>query len=120
MHEKYQVISAAEAALLWQLESSTIRKAISDKRLSAQKSAGTWLVATSNMVKVYGDPKPDTSLPTLGEFFHIQADNQPLEDIGRVPAKTGRHVLKTPYNEIIIIGGYYLRRPGEIWDDFLA
>ena len=114
MHEKYQVISAAEAALLWQLENSTIRKAIKDKRLPAQKSVGTWLISTDDMVKVYGDPKPDTNDPTLGEIFHIQDDNTPLEDIGRVPVKTGRHVLQTPNNEIIIVSGYWLRRPGEL------
>ncbi len=49
------VMSAAEAARRWGLNPSTIRRAILGGRLPATKSAGTWLVAYEDMVRVYGD-----------------------------------------------------------------
>lgn len=110
MYEKYQVMALSEAAALWGLSDSTIRRAIAEKRIVARKSGGTWLITTADMKAVYGEPKPDTSKPTLGETFYLNNDEIPLRDIGRVPGKSGEHVLETPDGAIIAIGGYWLNR----------
>lgn len=119
-YPQYQIITAAEATVLWKLEDSTLRRAIMEKRLLAQKSSKVHLVDTADVRKLYGEPKPDTSFPTLGETFFIKDDTTPLTDSGRVPGATGRHVLTTPDGQVIVIGGYWLRRQGENWDDFLS
>ncbi len=56
----FQVLTAAEAAKLWKLEPSTIKKACQKGRFTseeARKSAGTWIVTRTGMERVYGYPK---------------------------------------------------------------
>jgi len=50
-----KVLTLAEAARLWHMESSSLRHAIRDGRLPATKSDGTWLVIYEDMVRVYGE-----------------------------------------------------------------
>ncbi len=50
------VMTVAEAAERWGLETSTLRHAIREGRLRAVKSGGTWLVAEADMAAAYGDP----------------------------------------------------------------
>jgi hypothetical protein len=122
-YPQYQIITAAEATALWRLEDSTLRRAIMEKRLLAQKSGKVHLVDTADVKRVYGEPKPATEPDiqnTFGETFFVKNDSVPLRDCGRVPGAEGRHVLTTPSGETIIIGGYWLRREGETWDDFLV
>lgn len=121
-YPQYQIITAAEAGKLWRLEDSTLRRAIMEGRLVSQQSGKVHLVDTADVRRVYGEPKPETSLAvqaTLGETFYIKNDRIPLQDCGRVPGAEGRHVLTTPSGQIILIGGYFLRREGEVWEDFL-
>ena len=54
MNAIYEVLTAAEAARLWDLEESTIRRALWQDRLSGRKSAGTHLISMSEMYRVYG------------------------------------------------------------------
>lgn len=54
------IITASEAAQLWGLDSSTVKKACQQGKFSdheARKSGGTWLVTVEGMERVYG-PKP--------------------------------------------------------------
>lgn len=121
-YPQYQIITAAEAGKLWRLEDSTLRRAIMEGRLVSQQSGKVHLVDTADVRQVYGEPKPEvdpTTQSTLGETFYIKNDRIPLQDCGRVPGAEGRHVLSTPGGQIILIGGYFLRREGETWEDFL-
>lgn len=57
------VLTATEAATLWKLEASTVKKSCQQGRFSsdeARKSGGTWIVSAEGMERVYG-PKPDDS-----------------------------------------------------------
>lgn len=51
------VMTIAEAASRWAYVPQTLHKAITEGRLQATKSAGTWLVAYEDMVAAYGQPK---------------------------------------------------------------
>lgn len=66
-----------------------------------------------------GEIEPDTSDPTFGETFYYHNDTTPLEDVGRCPGKTGIHILRRPDGSLTAHGGYHLRRPGEVWEDFI-
>jgi hypothetical protein len=53
-------LTASEAAALWGLDPSTVKKACQQGKFSdheARKSGGTWLVTVEGMERVYG-PKP--------------------------------------------------------------
>lgn len=52
-----EVMTAAEAAELWSLDASTIKKACLDGRIECRKSKGTWLVARAGLEKLYGQQK---------------------------------------------------------------
>lgn len=55
------IYTAVEAAEIWKLGSSTVKRACQTGRFApweARKSAGTWLVTRAGMERVYG-PKPD-------------------------------------------------------------
>jgi len=52
-----QVFTATEAAQLWGLDASTVKRACQKGRLECRKSAGTWLVTKESMKKAYGDQK---------------------------------------------------------------
>ena len=49
-----EVFTATEAAQLWGLDASTVKKACQQNRTECKKSAGTWLVTRSGMEKLYG------------------------------------------------------------------
>jgi hypothetical protein len=53
LSESSQVVTLKEAAEMWNLNDSTLRRAISEGRLTARKSAGTWLVEIADMHKAY-------------------------------------------------------------------
>lgn len=50
-------MAATEAATLWGLEASTVKRACQQGRMPARKSGGTWLVTKAGMERVYG-PQP--------------------------------------------------------------
>ena len=52
----WQTLTATEAAELWRLNNSTIRRACLEGRLNCRKSGATWLVDKDEMYRVYGDP----------------------------------------------------------------
>ena len=64
-----------------------------------------------------GKIQPETNFPTTGETFFYKNTKTPLVSIGRVPGKTGQHVLRKPDGTLTAIGGYYLRRKNETWED---
>ncbi len=49
-----EVITASEAAKMWGLDVSTVKKACQQGRIECRKSSGTWLVTCSGMEKLYG------------------------------------------------------------------
>jgi len=57
-NELFQVLTAAEAAQLWNLEESTVRRALWQGRLTGRKSGGTHLVSMAEMKAAYG-PMPE-------------------------------------------------------------
>jgi len=104
LFEKFKVITSSEAASLWRLDSSTIRRAISEQRLPAQKSSGTWLVNTEEMVKLYGMPKPELYIREVAGKI-IGAETIPeIELIGCVPNDRSRMVYLVNDGSIIVIG----------------
>jgi excisionase family DNA binding protein len=52
-----EVLTAAEAAALWGLDDSTVKKACQKGRIEARKSGRVWLITRTDMEKVYG-PQP--------------------------------------------------------------
>lgn len=66
---------------------------------------------------ISGKVQPETNYPTTGETFFYMNTDTPMTDIGRVPGKSGQHVLKKPDGGLFVMGGYYLRRPNETWED---
>lgn len=74
MNPLYQILTAAEAAALWDLESSTVRRAAWEGRLTYRKSAGTILVNIADMRERYG-PMPEHN---ACDFI---ADNLSAEDV---------------------------------------
>lgn len=54
------ILTASEAARLWQLDESTVKKACQQGRFTedeARKSGGTWMVTRAGMERVYGKEK---------------------------------------------------------------
>ena len=52
-----EILTAVEAAALWGLEASTIKRACQQGRFApeeARKSEGTWLVTKEGMERLYG------------------------------------------------------------------
>jgi len=60
MNPLYEVLTAAEAASLWNLEESTVRRALWQDRLVGRKSGGTHLTTMIAMRTNYG-PMPEDS-----------------------------------------------------------
>jgi len=58
MNPFYEILTAAEAASLWDLDESTVRRALWQGRLEGRKSGGTHLVAMTAMREAYG-PMPE-------------------------------------------------------------
>lgn len=54
MNPIYEVLTATEAAALWDLESSTVRRAAWEGRIPYRKSAGIILVTMADMREIYG------------------------------------------------------------------
>lgn len=52
-----EVLTAAEAASLWRLDDSTVKRACQQERIKARKSGRIWLVTRRDMEEVYG-PQP--------------------------------------------------------------
>lgn len=59
-NELWQTLTATEAAGLWELNTSTIRRACLEGRLNCRKSGATWLIDKDEMYRVYGDPPLDS------------------------------------------------------------
>ncbi len=54
-----EVLTAAEAADLWNMDVSTVKKACNTNRIECRKSKGTWLVTKKGMEQLYGEmPNP--------------------------------------------------------------
>lgn len=54
------IFTAAEAATLWGLDPSTVKRACQQKRFTSEecrKSEGTWLVTESGMIRLYDSVK---------------------------------------------------------------
>lgn len=52
----WQVLTAPEAARLWELNESTVRRALLEGRMTGRKADGAWLIDEKEMRRVYGDP----------------------------------------------------------------
>ena len=52
-----EVLTASEAATLWGLDASTVKRACQQGRIEARKSGKVWLVTFVEMERVYG-PQP--------------------------------------------------------------
>lgn len=52
----YEILTTSEAAALWSLDESTIRKALILGRLLGRKSGATWITTIREMRRVYGVP----------------------------------------------------------------
>ena len=55
-----EVLTATEAAELWSLDPSTVKKACQQGRFTeqeARKSEGTWLITRAAIMRLYGEPK---------------------------------------------------------------
>ena len=76
MNPLYEVLTAAEAAALWDLDDSTVRRAAWEGRIPYRKSAGTLLVMISDMRRQYG------LMPEHNACDFI-ADNLTREDISQ-------------------------------------
>lgn len=57
-----EVLTLSEAAQLWQMDSSTLRNVLLGNRKKCflegefRKSADTWLILKSAMIRLYGEP----------------------------------------------------------------
>lgn len=54
------IFTTAEAAKLWGLDPSTVKRACQQKRFTSEecrKSEGTWLVTERGMIRLYGSLK---------------------------------------------------------------
>lgn len=110
MYAQYQVLTSAEATALWGLEDSTLRQAIRQGRLPAQKSAGTWLVLTTDMEQCYGPPQPEPSVLSgqtclLGE--------RAMTVLGFVPGNHSRYVLASTEGGVLVVGWTVLFPAGQ-------
>ena len=64
MNALNEVLTAAEAAELWGLHESTVRRAIHEDRIRHRKSGGTQLVPLTEMERLYG-PLPEHPAATV-------------------------------------------------------
>lgn len=56
------VFTSTEAAQIWELDSSTVKRACQQGRFTqdeCKKSSGTWLVTKDGMERLYGKPKKE-------------------------------------------------------------
>lgn len=114
-----ETLTPAEiAAATGTAESTWRNKAAAGELAGAVKRGKQWLIPERILIDAVldGAIKPAESL-TAGEIWYYQNDTEPLVELGRVPLKTGLHVLRRPDGRLTAIGGYYLRRDGEVWDD---
>lgn len=107
------------------VESTWRNKAARGEIPGAVKRGKQWLIPDRVVIEAVlsGMIAPDTSSEitgTTGETFFYRNTPDPLEDIGRVPGKTGLHVLRRSDGSLAAIGGYELRKEGEVWDDYLS
>lgn len=61
MNPIYETVTAVEAAQLWNLEKSTVRRAIWEGRLTGRKSSKVNLVALTEMRQTYGEMPHDNA-----------------------------------------------------------
>lgn len=73
-----------------------------------------------DMDKVLSGELPPASSATVGETWHVGNGDVPYTELGCVPGQPGRHVLLAADGTRRVVGGYFLRRPGETWTDFIA
>lgn len=66
MNDLYNILTFKEAAKMWGLSDSTLRKLVVTNKLTEgidyRKSGGTWLITKNAMRKIYGDPKFELNL----------------------------------------------------------
>lgn len=106
------------AAATGTAESTWRNKAAAGEIAGAVKRGKQWLIPERVLIDAVtsGMVQPVESL-TAGETWYYQNETEPLVELGRVPLKSGMHVLRRPDGSMTVIGGYYLRRSGEVWDD---
>lgn len=117
-----ETLTPAEiAAATGTAESTWRNRAAAGELPGATKRGKQWLISERVLIDavVDGRVKPVSS-PTDGTVWYIQNDTVPHEDLGRVPGKTGMHVLRRPDGTLTTCGGYYLRREGEVWKDEMS
>lgn len=114
-----ETLTPAEiAAATGTAESTWRNKAAAGEIAGAVKRGKQWLIPERVLIDAVtsGMVQPASSL-TAGTTWYYQNETEPLIELGRVPLKTGMHVLRRQDGSLAAIGGYYLRRDGEIWDD---
>lgn len=108
--ERFQVITSSEAASLWRLDASTIRRAIGESRLQAQKSGGTWLIYINDMINLYGRPQPDSCDGNNKKGVSVEKHGVRFEDIGFVPGNQNRRVLKGDDGSFVIVSCHFMEQ----------
>jgi len=73
MNPLYEVMNASEAARLWDLDESTVRRAIWDGRMKSRKSGGVNLVTQTVMREKYG-PMPEHNAAGFIEEYLTRED----------------------------------------------
>jgi len=70
-----EVLTASEVAELYGFAEPTVRQAINRGSIRARKSAGTWLVAKSDIEAYWGQPPAFPSLEEFDGCFYANGDN---------------------------------------------
>lgn len=102
-------------------ESTWRNRAAAGEFPGAVKRGKQWLIPERILLDAVtaGKVQP-VAAATNGQTWHIQNGDEPLLDVGRVPGKPGMHVLRRTDGSLTVCGGYWLRRPGEVWDDGMS
>ena len=73
MNPLYEIMNASEAARLWDLDESTVRRAIWERRMPSRKSGGVNLVTQTAMREKYG-PMPAHNASSFIEEYLTSED----------------------------------------------
>jgi len=69
MNSLYEVLNASEAARLWGLDESTVRRAIWEGRIPFRKSGGVNLVTQTAMRELYGPMPTDNADEFISRYL---------------------------------------------------
>lgn len=114
-----EMMTTAEiAAATATAESGWRNNAAAGNLPAAAKRGKQWLIPERFFIQAVtaGKVKPMAG-DTDGKTWHVQNGDEALLDVGRVPGKPGMHVLRRADGSLTVCGGYWLRKPGEVWDD---